>query len=590
MGRWGRWSGSMALPGKSASRGARDEAALLCCCALSEMPSAYGGASRHATLEAMSRSALPIVLCMLSSVSNAQQVWDWGFGQSGFALDIATDPNGYSYMVGKAYDSTGFMGFPTVGSGAYLAKVTPTGTVLWCRAFTNVHLEAVELKDDIVFAAGVGYSPLVIGNQTFTLDSTGQGYVVAAFDTAGNELWVNCAEATSGLSTGDIDANDNGELFVAASGYGMLIAATDTFDLAQGATSILVLKYAANGALEWVNSVGCGPGTKARAYGVSCDPEGNAYVTGFASLGGAVNCDSLRFGALGMPLSARFFLVQVDAGGTFQWLRYGYNATGTDVECLDNDSLVVTGSFPDSTNAVGPGVLHSDRIDMFMGSFGLDGGVGWAYRSEVASDSSFCSGVKLAKAGEGTFLLLSNATNSVDFDGLTMLADGSGLQLSGFSFGGDRLWTATMEIHPAVSNTTGIAPHGLSSDEEGRGYVCGYFSSPNGPNYFLTWSTDSIQGPTTGASNFLARTALGPDGSADELSQLCGVFPNPSEGRFHLRTSVPDLVTVVDMNGISVTPRLGPGWIELEGLPNGIYVLRLVWPQKSITERLLLLR
>lgn len=527
---------------------------------------------------------------MLSSAANAQQAWDWGFWQYGFALDIATDPSGYSYMIGKAYDSTGFMGFPTVGSGAYLAKVAPNGTVLWCRAFTNVHLEAVELKDDIVFAAGVGYSPLVIGNQTITLDSNGQGYVVAAFDTTGNELWVNCAETTSGISTGDIDANDNGELFVAASGYGMLIAATDTFDFGLGATSILVLKYDENGALEWVNSVGCGPGTKARAYGVSCDHEGNAYVTGFASLGGAVNCDSLRFGALAMPLTARFFLVQVDAAGNFGWLRYGYNATGTDVECLDNDSLVVTGSFPDSTNAVGSGVLHSDRIDMFLGSFGLDGGVGWACRSEVASDSSYCSGVKLDMSGEGTFLLLSNATNSVDFDGLTMLAHGCGLQLSGFSFGGDRLWTATMEIHPAISNTTGIAPHGLSSDGAGRGYVCGYFSSPNGPNYFLAWDTDSIQGPMSGYSNFVARTALGPDGFVNEHPELSGVFPNPSDRRFYFRTPLPDFVTLVDVNGNLVTSTLGDGWIDLVGLPNGIYGLRLMWSQKSITQRLLLLR
>ncbi|MBP6574071.1 MAG: T9SS type A sorting domain-containing protein [Flavobacteriales bacterium] len=523
----------------------------------------------------MSRSVLTLAICLLFGRLIAQQTWDWGFGQHGFALDIATDADGYSYLVGNAYDSTGFMGFATIGHWGYLAKIAPTGSVQWCRAFTNVTFAQVELKDNVVFAAGHGFSTVVVGSQTFNMDSTSKSYLAAAFDTSGTELWVNCAEVSHTLSTGDIDANGSGELFVAASGSGTLSTATDTFSLSQGATSILVLKYSATGDLEWVNSVGCGPGSKARAYGVACDASGNAYVTGFASLASA-DCDSLLFGSLGMPPTSRFFLAQVDGSGTFQWLRHGFNATGNDVEYLDNDSLIVTGVFPDSTNAVGIGVLHSDRIDMFIGSFGSNGGSGWAYMSEVANDSSYCEGIKLERTDDGTFLVLSGSVNTVLFDAIPLHANGHGLQVSKFLSNGERMWSATMEIHPAVTNTSGITPYGLSSDEAGRGYACGYFVSPNGPNYFLSWDTDSIQGPVTGYSNFIARTALDPSGISERILGQWRVFPNPSTGVFYLEGPTPEEITLLDLSGREIERRVDSAEIDLSQFPSGVYVLHVV--------------
>ncbi|MBK7268935.1 MAG: hypothetical protein IPI07_05305 [Flavobacteriales bacterium] len=185
------------------------------------------------------------VITLSSQLLSAQQPWDWGFGHAGHIWDIATDADGYSYVVGHAYDTVGFMGVQTDPGGGFLAKVSPTGSMIWTQTFTNAIFLEIELKNDLLYATGEGETNVVVGSHSFFVDP-GQGWacLVASFDTTGNDLWVNCLRSPEDISANDLDVNDAGELFIAGTGREAIYTNTDTLYLNSPWAQVLILKYA----------------------------------------------------------------------------------------------------------------------------------------------------------------------------------------------------------------------------------------------------------------------------------------------------------------------------------------------------------
>lgn len=527
-------------------------------------------------------------LALISSLLSAQPNWDWGFGQQGFMNDIVTDSNGYSYVVGQVWPA-GFAGFPLVDGGGFLAKVSPNGNVLWCRAFTNAQFDELELRNNLLYATGKGHWNIAIGSHTFTVDSTIHAYLVAQFDTSGTENWVNISYYTGDIATGDIDANDAGELFIAASGYLQIYTDVDTLDFGWWNRQVLVWKYAPDGTLQWIRSAGC-PGSKSRGLGIACDESGSAYLTGFASTD-STYCEEVLFGSLVVPVPSSFFLTKVDGAGNFVWVKHGFGAIGRDVEYLGGDSIAVIGHFYDSTNAVGSTVLESERFDMFMGSFDLEGDAGWSYQSHVTNDSSYCEGIRLQRSDDGSLIALTHGLYSIVFDGTLVNSVGDGFQVSKFSPTGLRYWTATMETYPGSPGNY-IEPHGLSSDGDGRAYVSGQFICQTGMDPYLAWSTDSIQGALSNYTLFVART----DDNVLTTSSIAldrpTIYPNPTNGL--LTTSDPSQgisIAVLDLSGRAVLPEQRVSrYLDISALADGVYLIRTHYGQEVWLSRIILQR
>ncbi len=489
--------------------------------------------------------------------------------------DIATDPDGYSYVVGQAYDSTGFMGFPTVDGGGFLAKVSPAGSVIWSHAFTHASFDQIELKNNVLYATGIGHWNVVVGNHSAFVDSTLHGYLVASFDTSGNDLWLNTSYYTGDIATGDIDANDDGELFIAAAGYSQIYTDIDTIDFGWWNRQVLICKFSPTGQLQWISTAGC-PGSKSRAVGIACDNSGAAYVTGFAHTDSAY-CEEAHFGEFTVALPSMFYLTKISSDGQFVWLDQGFGATGKDVEYIGNDTIAVTGYFYDSTDAVGSTTLQSLRFDMFVATFDVNGNPGWAYQSNAGNDSSYCTGLKLEKSGDGDLLVLGELLGSVTMDGQSVNPEGAAFHVSKISRSGVRLWSATMAEQPTGFST--IEPHGLSSDAAGRAYVSGTFNTSN----WLAWNTDSLQGSVSDYSMFVARTADDALSiSSPHLIEGINVYPNPCSNILHLELcqDAPDqfAVDVLSTTGEFIIHGIRNGRqasLDVSSLAPGLYVARI---------------
>ncbi|MBK6752304.1 MAG: T9SS type A sorting domain-containing protein [Flavobacteriales bacterium] len=514
------------------------------------------------------------VITLSSQLLSAQQPWDWGFGHAGHIWDIATDADGYSYVVGHAYDTVGFMGVQTDPGGGFLAKVSPTGSMIWTQTFTNAIFLEIELKNDLLYATGEGETNVVVGSHSFFVDP-GQGWacLVASFDTTGNDLWVNCLRSPEDISANDLDVNDAGELFIAGTGREAIYTNTDTLYLNSPWAQVLILKYAPGGSVEWITTAGC-ISSETFATGIACDELGAAYITGSAYDGMFVDCDSLEFGPFTMPSTSSFFLTKVDGAGDFVWLRHAFGAMATDVEYLGGNAVAVIGNFSDSTNAVGTSTLLSQTTDMFMGSFDLDGVPGWSYRSEAANDPALCGGRTLDRSPDGGLFALSSGSGSILFDGTTVNTTGHGVQVSKFAVDGTRQWTAVMEGHP---DTNWFSHYGgLASDQEGRAYVAGCFNSGT-PSAWLTLGTYSVTGTLNGFSLYVARTNDITEGLPEAALPDFSIYPNPTSGIIRVEGITANAqVTFTDARGRVVVPsRIAKGLFDMNGMDDGMYMIRI---------------
>ncbi|MDP6546226.1 MAG: SBBP repeat-containing protein [Phycisphaerae bacterium] len=297
---------------------------------------------------------------------------------------------------------------------------------IMCAAAACVSLVSAASAADIDWTRQLGSSNTDYGNGV-SVDGSGNAYV-------------------TGYTNGDLDGNTS------AGGYDLFLT-----------------KYSTSGAKQWTKQLGTS--FTDRAYGVSVDSSGNAYVTGYTSGGLDGNT-----GAGGYDI----FLTKYNTAGAKQWteqLGTSVNdfARGVSVDSSGNAYVTgyTVGGLDGNTNA-------GDK-DMFLAKYNTSGVKQWTRQlGSVASDDG--NGVAVDSSGNAYV----TGYTVGDLDGNTS-AGGYDMFLTKYNTAGAKQWTEQL------GSSAFEYAYGVSVDSSGNAYVTGYTNvgfdgntSAGGNDMFLT--------------------------------------------------------------------------------------------------------
>lgn len=296
------------------------------------------------------------VLCFVIPHSLVAQTWQWanGAGSQGYdySRQAATDKWGNAYITGEfPGDSISFgtttLYNPNPGTGRrefFLTKYNSAGAVKWVRGAT------IGMYDE----AGTSVAT----------DSAGNVYVAGYYQ-------------SDSVRFSGITVNHT------IPGWRVFLD-----------KDIFLAKYDTTGTLLWVRNFGTRFDDVAN--GVTVDPSGNVYITGYFS------DDSIQMGGTTLVntspgYNSDVFLAKFSPAGTLLWAKkaggYSYDE-GAAVTTDRSGNVFVSGKFPSDTFFTGSGYLLNDTIgtyDMFVMGYSPTGSLLWAKRAGAKRDDIGCA-------------------------------------------------------------------------------------------------------------------------------------------------------------------------------------------------------
>jgi len=282
---------------------------------------------------------------------------DGGFVLAGYAFSeavddwvvyvVRTDANGDTLWTrdlglgqGDAVDETGDGGFIIVGSiflsdhtAMLLIRTDANGETVWTKVFDHQHGEFRFNAADAVEETSDG--GLIIGGSTQCEPWILHAYLIKT-DANGDTLWTR-TYATGGYNAfHSVQETSDGGFIVASSMYSEVTWSDDA----------LLVKYDADGNLEW-----------AQCYGTELNEWGNSAREttdgGFIMAGGDMDF---------MTMDARMYVVKTDAEGNLQWTGNYARTTPDGMKVGDGLSVVETegGGFAAAGYSVPEGSWSSD--------------------------------------------------------------------------------------------------------------------------------------------------------------------------------------------------------------------------------------
>jgi hypothetical protein len=314
--------------------------------------------------------ALSAVTAAVSSATAQELEWatSAGGGSHDYALGIATDPRGNSYVTGS------FSGTATFGAGEanetvltsaaffdiFVAKYAPDGTLLWATSAGSVSSDqgssiATDPRGNSYVTGNFFYEATFGAGEANETVLTSAGDVdhtfVAKYAPDGTLLWATSIDGVStdqGNSGNSIATDPRGNGYVTGSFFGTATfgagEANETVLTSAEWSDVFVAKYDRDGALLWATSIG-GVGTTL-GYRIATDPRGNSYVTGHffgtATFGAGEANETVLTSA-----GADGFVAKYDRDGTLLWATSvrGVNSSGNSIATDPRGNSYVTGYF-----------------------------------------------------------------------------------------------------------------------------------------------------------------------------------------------------------------------------------------------------
>jgi hypothetical protein len=361
----------------------------------------------------------------------------FGLGGPGYddSYDVATDPQGNVYVIGDFQGTVNFdpNGTPvnlTAAAGpndsgvdGYLAKYSPTGTLLWVQQFATDASDIVQAVGLTVDAAGnVLVDGWITGQTTFgaiTLPGTGGGAAgassaafVAKADTNGNILWADQLGGTTVTTSTwcwSVAADAAGNVFVGGAFSGKQTIGASTLK-SVGSWDGFIAKLDTGGAVIWAKNVAAGPGY-VETSSIGVDKSGNVYASGPFE-------GTTHFGAQSLTSAGDYdiYAIKLTTNGALVWARDiggAANDWGGQLALDRSGNVYVSGS----TNG-DPSVSFSGG-QAFVAKLSNGGSLLWT-REYGSGSEDFAGSLALDSAGNvyvgGTF------QGSISFDSFTFNA------------------------------------------------------------------------------------------------------------------------------------------------------------------------
>lgn len=205
---------------------------------------------------------------------------------------VAVDRYGYIYTTGQIQSPFLHLAgttFQNPSVSMYLAKFDSNGNALWLKGAVGAIGNCLATDPDgNIYLSGRYGDTLTLDTVFITGQDTFANIFIAKYDTAGHVKWARSVGSSLTANHNDLMVNtaiatDKFENVYATGSYNQPQATIGNTTLTnpwsgQGSVAVFIAKYDSAGKVLWAN--GAAGQFSAFAYGVSTDPEGNAYFTG----------------------------------------------------------------------------------------------------------------------------------------------------------------------------------------------------------------------------------------------------------------------------------------------------------------------
>jgi hypothetical protein len=346
-----------------------------------------------------------------TQASQGTYVWTKKMGgtMNDESLCIATDPSGNICVTGYFQGSVDFgadfgaTDYKTsVGQlDIFVTRINANGTYGWTRRMGGISEDrSYGITTDPagnVYVTGYFNGIVDFGADFGTSDiKTSAGLddiFVTRINANGTYGWTRRMGGTRSEQGYGIITDPSGNVYV--TGYFSLTVDFGTdfgvsdIKTSAGGSDIFVTRINANGTYGWTRRMGgTSIGSPDEGWGITTDPSGNIYVTGY--FGETVNFGA-DFGTTDNKTSSGstdIFITKVNANGTYGWTRRmgGTNTDiGMDISTDLSGNIYVTGQFYDTVDfGADFGVTNtktaSGAYDIFVTRINASGGYGWTRR------------------------------------------------------------------------------------------------------------------------------------------------------------------------------------------------------------------
>jgi hypothetical protein len=288
-------------------------------------------------------------------------------GQYGsIALDLQNNVL-VSGIAGSLMDFGGGVQLRSEKGGAYVAKYSNDGRLLWAKGSANVQFQGIDTdKESNVYAGGF-FEGSVSFDEALVSSNGKTDACLVKYSPAGKVLWVKNFGGDGG-EIASCETDNSGNAYLAGLFFSKtIVAGTDTLKN-KGMINHFIAKFNQNGNLLWMKSAGGnngeGPAAATREFHI--DQKGNAYCTGS-------NWSEFTFaGKTIKPVagSEDILLLRYDKDGNETWgADYGGSGrnAGRGITSDQKGNVFLTGSFDDSQLNIGNQMLfNSGPSDVFI--------------------------------------------------------------------------------------------------------------------------------------------------------------------------------------------------------------------------------
>jgi hypothetical protein len=531
--------------------------------------------------------ALLFFLMGIQNVNAQAPSWQWvktsGGTQEDEARSVCTDSSGNVYVTGNFFDSSITIGsFTLIGTGSpnwFIAKYSPSGNVLWAKAFGGTYWDYI--FDLCCDGNGNIYSLGVFKEDTLTLgnislvNSGNTDVFFAKFDSGGNILWAKSMGGNDIENAASICTNSFGEVAITGGFYSatMAIGSATLIHSPLWQLDFFIAKFDTNGNLLWAN--GGGDEKEDQGTAVTMDEVGSVYALGiFFS-------DSIRLGSVlllnsdVMGGSKDLFIVKYDLSGNTVWAKSagGMSEDAGQSICTDQNGNIIIGGYYTSDTIRFDSYIFTNVNNwrLFLVKMDDSGNVLWA---KEGTDGGFFLNDIDTDAEGNIFITGQIWCWQITFGNITVTMPSSNIAdvfIMKFDPLGNAIWGK------GVYGVSYDDVYGISIDLNSNIYIAGRYSSD-------TMSFDAFNLCNTNNYNafFLAKlfdpTSVGGIHSENAYVES---FPNPFSDYLYIEVNSIEKNTAIllDMQGAKIQIwelNSGRNEISMQGFAEGTYILEII--------------
>lgn len=356
-----------------------------------------------------SRGMGDIFVASIARNGTANWVRQFGAGSDDNTYDLTADAAGNIYISGWFGGTVDFGGTRLTAKGqldAFVAKLSPSGEVIWARRFGGVRGDggneiAVTAAGEVAMSV-ISEGPFEVDGRTIPFGGGRRDAHVVRLDTNGNVRWTHTFDGSGMERMRAITIGQDGTVYAGFQFNGELASGGNRLVARDGWDGALA-KLSPNGQLEWMRQVGGNGRDNVRGAGI--DQAGNVYAVGVYETDAFVfDREYLAHGTNGTD-----FIVKLSPSGQVLWTITtggdGYNS-GSEIVVDRRGPIISSLAIGDVDFRLNGSPLHvlrtgTRRPTGYLIGFNTEGAVRFAFMPEPVGRDAAINGNSLGVAFDG---------------------------------------------------------------------------------------------------------------------------------------------------------------------------------------------